>query len=50
MGPEGATAVVGGADVLVTGDQDLLAVRSEAPIPILDPRVFWDLLRAGHAG
>ncbi len=45
-----ATALAGGADVLVTGDQDLLAVQSEAPIPILDPRAFWDLLRAGHAG
>jgi predicted nucleic acid-binding protein len=45
-----ATAVVGGADVLVTGHQDLLAVRNEAPIPILDPRAFWELLRTGHAG
>jgi len=45
-----ATAVAGGADVLVTGDQDLLAVQSEAPIPIVDPRAFWDLLRAGHEG
>lgn len=42
-----ATAVAGAADVLVTGDGDLLAIRSEAPIPILDPRAFWDLLRAG---
>lgn len=45
-----ATALAGGADVLVTGDQDLLAVRSEAPIPIVDPRAFWELLRAGDAG
>lgn len=42
-----ATAVAGAADVLVTGDGDLLAIKSEAPIPILDPRAFWDLLRAG---
>ncbi len=45
-----ATAVAGGAEVLVTGDQDLLAVQGAAPIPILAPRAFWDLLRAGHAG
>ena len=45
-----ATAVAGGADVLVTGGQDLLAAQSDAPIPILGPRAFWDLLRAGHAG
>ena len=45
-----ATAVAGGADVLVTGDQGLLAVRDACPVPILDPRAFWDLLRAGHAG
>ena len=40
-----ATAIAGAADVLVTGDQDLLAVRAESPIRILDPRAFWDLLR-----
>ena len=40
-----ATAVDGAADVLVTGDRDLLAVSAEAPIPIVDPRTFWELLR-----
>lgn len=45
-----ATAVAGAADVLVTGDADLLAVRGTAPIPIVDPRSFWDLLRAGPQG
>lgn len=40
-----ATAVAGGADVLVTGDDDLLIVASNAPIPILTPRAFWELLR-----
>jgi putative PIN family toxin of toxin-antitoxin system len=44
-----ATAVAGDADVLVTGDQDLLAVRDDAPLPILDPRAFWELLRGGKA-
>lgn len=42
-----ATAVEGAADVLVTGDQDLLVVASESPVRILDPRAFWELLRAG---
>ena len=40
-----ATAVAGTADVLVTGDKDLLAVASDAPLPIIDPRAFWELLR-----
>jgi putative PIN family toxin of toxin-antitoxin system len=40
-----ATAVAGRADVLVTGDQVLLAAASEAPLPILTPRSFWELLR-----
>ncbi|MGE0440013.1 MAG: putative toxin-antitoxin system toxin component, PIN family [Gemmatimonadales bacterium] len=45
-----ATAVAGAADVLVTGDADLLAIRGTAPIPIVDPRAFWDLLRASPQG
>ena len=40
-----ATALDGAADVLVTGDADLLAVAADAPLPILDPRAFWELLR-----
>lgn len=40
-----AEAVAGKADVLVTGDLDLLAVASRAPIRILAPRGFWELLR-----
>ena len=42
-----ATAVAGAADVLVTGDHDLLVVAGDAPLRILDPRSFWELLRAG---
>lgn len=42
-----ATAVAGRADVLVTGDDDLLAEAKDAPLPILAPRTFWDLLRKG---
>lgn len=42
-----ATAVAGKADVLVTGDRDLLVFPGGAPLRILDPRAFWELLRAG---
>lgn len=40
-----ASAEVGGADVLVTGDKDLLEVASESVVRILDPRGFWELVR-----
>jgi len=39
-----ASAAAGRADVLVTGDKDLLAVANITPMPILDPRGFWGLL------
>ena len=42
-----ASAVAGQADVLVTGDQDLLSVAGRSPIPIVSPRGFWDQLRSG---
>ena len=38
-----ASALEGNADVLVTGDRDLLDVAGDAPIPILTPRSFWEL-------
>ncbi len=38
-----ASAVAGAADVLVTGDRDLLDVATLAPLKIVDPRGFWDL-------
>ena len=44
-----ATAVEGTADVLVTGDRDLLDARAQAPIRILDPREFWEMLREGSS-
>ena len=40
-----ASALSSGADLLVTGDKDLLDVASEVPIPIVDPRGCWDRLR-----
>jgi putative PIN family toxin of toxin-antitoxin system len=39
-------AVAGQADVLVTGDKDILEVAEHAPILIVSPRGFWDLLRS----
>jgi putative PIN family toxin of toxin-antitoxin system len=39
-----ASAMAGRADVLVTGDRDLLDVADKTPLPVLDPRAFWDLL------
>ena len=39
-----AAAMAGRADVLVTGDRDLLDVAGKAALPIVDPRGFWDLL------
>lgn len=40
-----ASAVHGQADVLVTGDRDLLDVAESSPIPILNPRECWQWLR-----
>lgn len=34
-------AVAAGADVVVTGDQDLLVLKSFQDIPIVSPRDFW---------
>lgn len=45
-----ATAIAGEATVLVTGDRDLLDVRDRSPIPILEPRAFWELLRSNQSG
>ena len=45
-----ATAIAGRADVLVTGDKDLLSMAADAPLPILAPRAFWELLRRGQPG
>ncbi len=39
------TAVAARADVLVTGDKDLRVIAGKAPLPVLDPRAFWSLLR-----
>ncbi len=41
-----ASALSGEADLLVTGDQDLLDVADQVSIPIVDPRGCWDRLRS----
>lgn len=41
-----ASALLGQADVLVTGDKDLLSIRAEVKeVTIMDPRSLWELLR-----
>lgn len=40
-----ASAVLGEADMLVTGDQDLLSIAAQAPIAIVTPRDAWTRLR-----
>lgn len=42
-----AAAIHGRADILVTGDNDLLSVARESPIRILSPRAFMTLARRG---
>lgn len=42
-----ASAVAGEADVLITGDSDLLDMAAQATIKIVDPRGFWDMVRGG---
>jgi uncharacterized protein len=42
-------ALAMGADVLVTGDKDLLEAGVVPDIKILDPRGFWQLVREGRA-
>jgi predicted nucleic acid-binding protein len=40
-----ASAIDAKVDVMVTGDRDLLDIAAEAPIEIVDPRGFWQLIR-----
>ena len=40
-----ASAIAGEAEMLVTGDKDLLAVAAQSPISILAPRDAWERLR-----
>ena len=40
-----ASAEVGGAEMLISGDRDLLAVAGQSSVPILSPRAAWEQLR-----
>ena len=40
-----ASALAARADVLVTGDRDLLDLPAQPALRILDPRAFWELAR-----
>ena len=42
-----ADAVSAGAEILVSGDRDLLVIAEESPIRILSPRAFLTLARGG---
>ena len=42
-------AVAGNADVLVTGDKDLLEIEQKLPLQILSPRAFWEQIRRNSA-
>lgn len=39
-------ALIGEADVLITGDRDLLDIAADASLRILSPREFWEHLRS----
>jgi putative PIN family toxin of toxin-antitoxin system len=41
-----AEAISGKAEVLVTGDRDLLEITAKVPLDILSPRGLWERLRA----
>lgn len=43
-----ASAIASRADVLVTGDRDLLEAAADTPVKIVDPRGFWDLVRTNE--
>jgi putative PIN family toxin of toxin-antitoxin system len=40
-----ATAITGEAQILVSGDRDLLKPPDDLPIEVLSPRGFWERLR-----
>ena len=42
-----ASALAGSADLLISGDKDLVEAGSGRSVRILTPRAFWELLRNG---
>jgi len=45
-----SSALNGSADVLVTGDKEILALRRVGSLEILTPRQFWDKERGRQGG
>ena len=41
-------AAAGLADVVVTGDRDILDVAETLPLPVISPRGFWEKLHGGR--
>jgi predicted nucleic acid-binding protein len=41
-----AAALEGKAEILVTGDKDLLEAKKQTDIRVVSPRGFWELLKA----
>ncbi|MGB9004984.1 MAG: putative toxin-antitoxin system toxin component, PIN family [Candidatus Aminicenantales bacterium] len=41
-----SAALNGKADLFITGDKELLTLRSVGPMDIVNPRKFWEVLRA----
>ena len=41
-----SSALNGGADVFITGDKELLGLKSIKNMDIVSPRMFWERLRA----
>ena len=37
-----SSAINGGADILVTGDKEILGLKHAGPVRILSPRQFWE--------
>lgn len=38
-------AAAGGAEYIVSGDEDLLVLKEYAGIPIVSPRAYWDVVQ-----
>jgi putative PIN family toxin of toxin-antitoxin system len=38
-------AIAGNAEILITGDRDLLDIAEQLPLQILTPRAWWEQLR-----
>ena len=45
-----ASAIAGSADLLVTGDKDLLDVAEQSSLPIITPRECWERLLTNRTG